>query len=261
MQKRKTRSARPQQQVAAGLILAVAMAAAGTARADLAAAQFSQRLVASGGSGGDPVCSQGSEWSPEDFVCRPAEVAPTAAQRSLVITASGHAVGSVVVTNDGFGSGRPVLGVKTGQCPAGTDLQSGSQELVGAKAEFVITPAKGGAPRTVSATLVEPQPAQFLRQGRGRLVFALPALEQPLATPEPVDLGMVSPGDRVKLRLLAFGTMTSCDDGSLKRQPISAGLWGPSSTQAVGYLTTPKTTDTWVDTKVAPFKAVATISY
>ena len=249
------------------LIAVAAMAVAGVCSAapyadavPTMAGEFSQRIVASGG-GGDPVCKQGSEWSPEDFVCKPSEAAPTAAQRSIEVTASGHAMGSVVVTNDGFGSGRPVLGVKNGRCPADVQLEDGAQEQVGVKAEFVITPLHGGSPRTVTAMLAQPQAAQFLRKGRGREVFALPMLEQPLATAEPVDLGQVGPGDRIKLRLLAIGTMTSCQDGAVKHQPVLAGLWGPSSTQAVGYLTAAHSTDGWDDTKVAPFKAVATISY
>ncbi len=245
--------------VAAGLVAAAAMAAAGVSHAD-PATEFSQRMVVSGG-GGDPVCKQGSDWSPEDFVCKPSEAAPTAAQRTITVTAAGHAVGSLVVTNDGFGSGRPVLGVKNGRCPTDVRLEDGAQEQVGVKAEFVITPLHGGSARTVTAILAEPRPAQFLRKGRGREVFALPVLEQPLATQEPVELGTVNPGDRIKLRLFAIGTMTSCEDGALKHQPVLAGLWGPSSTQAVGYLTTPQSTYVWDDTKVAPFKAVATFSY
>ncbi|HZR35043.1 MAG TPA: hypothetical protein VFA75_06675 [Nevskia sp.] len=241
-----------------GMVAAMA-AVAGACSAD-ADTRFSQRMVVSGG-GGDPVCQQGSEWSPEDFVCRPSEAAPTAAQRSITITASGHAEGSVVVTEDGFGTGRPVLAVKNGKCPPGVSLDDGSREEVGVKAEFVITPLHGGEPRTVSAILVQPQPGRFLRHGRGRDIYALPALEQPLATREPVDLGAVNAGDKVKLRLLAIGSMTSCQDGGLKTQPVQAGLWGPTSTQAVGYLTAPRSTQVWDDTKVAPFKAVATISY
>lgn len=245
--------------VAASLIVAAAIGAASATKAD-PVAEFSQRMVVSGG-GGDPVCKQGSDWSPEDFVCKPSEAAPTAAQRTITVTAAGRAVGTIVVTNDGFGTGRPVLGVKNGRCPADVQLEDGSQEQIGVKAEFVITPVHGGSPRTVTTILAEPQPAQFLRKGRGREVFALPVLEQPLATEEPVNLGLVSPGDHIKLRLFAVGTMTSCEDGALKHQPVLAGLWGPSSTQAVGYLTTPQSTYVWDDTKVAPFKAVATFSY
>lgn len=241
----------------AGMAFAMA-AVAGVCQAD-PEAKFSQRMVVSGG-GGDPVCQQGSDWSPEDFVCRPSEAAPTAAQRSITITAAGHAEGSLVVTEDGFGTGRPVLGIKNGKCPAGISLADGAQEQVGVKAEFVVTPLHGDS-RTVSAVLVQPQPGRFLRHGRGRDVYALPALEQPLATREPVDLGEVAPGDKIKLRLLAIGSMASCQNGEVRNQPVLAGLWGPTSTQAVGYLTAAQSTYVWDDTKVAPFKAVATISY
>lgn len=244
---------------ATGLVAIAAMNVASSCNAD-PGGEFSQRLVVSGG-GGDPTCTQGSDWSPEDFVCKPSEAAPTAAQRTIVVTATGHAVGTLVVTNDGFGTGKPVLGVKNGRCPANVQLEDGALEQVGAKVEFVITPVHGGSPRTLSVILAEPQAAQFLRKGRGREVFALPVLEQPMATTEPVDLGMVAPGDSIKLRLLAIGTMTSCEDGALKRQSVLTNLWGPTSTQAVGYLNAPQSTYAWDDKKVAPFKVVATISY
>lgn len=243
---------------AAGLFAIAAMSAAGLSNAD--PREFSQRLVVSGGDG-DPTCTQGSDWSPEDFECKPSEAAPTAAQRTIVVTASGHAMGTLVVTNDGFGTGKPVLGVKNGRCPVDVRLEDGAQEQVGAKVEFVITPVHGGSPRTVTAMLAEPKAAQLLRKGRGREVFALPALEQPMATEEPVDLGMVSPGDSIKLRLLAIGAMASCEDGAIKYQPVLASLWDPTSTQAVGYLNASQSTYAWDDKKVAPFKVVATLSY
>jgi hypothetical protein len=256
-----------QRRTGAGLIAAAAaLLVSGVCAAQTAAAaaptveRFSQRLVVTG-SRGDPVCEQGSEWSVEDRVCHSAEIAPSAEQRSMVVTASGHAIGSVVVTYDGFGSGKPVLALKTGQCPAGVDLRDGSQEQVGAKAEFVIIPAHGGRERTVPVTLEAPQRARFLREGKGRLVFDLPGLEQPMAAAEPVDLGEVNPGDHIKLRLYAQGSMTECRDGMVRHEPVEARLWGPTSTQAEGYLVAPRRADSWDDTKIAPFKAVATISY
>ena len=241
------------------LLAALSLAFSTAALADDGTAAFSQRLVFSG-NGGTPSCTQGDSVSSEDFVCHPAEIPPSAAQRTLVVTASGHAIGSVVVTDDGFGSGKPGIGVKNGTCPADKQVD-GSQQQIGVRAEFVVTPAHGAQPRTIPVVLMQPQPGEFLRNGRGRQVFALPQLEQPLASEKPVDLGMVNPGDHIKLRLLAFGTMTSCENGAFKQQPVQAGLWGPSSTQASGYLTSPATTSTWNDTKVPPFKAVATISY
>lgn len=266
MEKSTILTKRTSKHAAVNLLALAAIAAFAVPAADAAAnasvvpaTDFTQRIVVSGG-GGDPVCNQGSQWSTEDYVCTPAEIAPSAAQRSIEVTASGHAVASVVVTNDGFGTGRPVLSIKNGVCPANVRIEDGTLEQVGAKAEFVITPVHGGSPRTVSAILAQPQPAQFLREGRSRQVFALPTLEQPLATAEPVDLGAVQAGDHIKLRLLAIGTMTSCENGALKSQPVQAGLWGPSSIEKVGYLTATRTT-TWDNTKVAPFKAVATISY
>jgi hypothetical protein len=228
--------------------------------ASSASERFSQRLVVSGGRG-DGVCSQGSRWSTEDYVCHPAEIAPTAEQRTMVVTASGHAIGSLVVTYDGFGSGKPVLAVKKGQCPADFRLEDGSAQLIGAKAEFIITPAQGGSPRTIDTVIASQQSAQFLREGRGRVVFALPSLERALSTPEPVDLGMVNPGDHIKLRLFAVGTTTTCDNGTVEHKAVQARLWGQSSTEAIGYLGTPQRSDTWDDTKIAPFKVVATISY
>ena len=247
--------------IGCSLVAAVTVcgAAPREAGALIRAGQFSQRLVASGG-GGDPLCRRGTQSGGGELVCRPSEVAPSDAQRSLEVTAAGHAMGSVVVTDDGFGSGRPVLSVRNGRCPADVELEDGAQEQVGARAEFLIRP-RDGSPRTVSAVLARPQAAQFLRKGEGREVFSLPVLEQPMATEEPVDLGMVNPGDRITLRLLAVGAMTSCEDGQLRHQPLEADLWGPGSTQAAGYLTTPQPTDARDDTKIAPFKAVATISY
>ncbi len=245
------------------LIGAAAMSVCGVSLAspqndDVAA--FSQRLLVTGQSG-DGVCANGSRWSTEDWVCHPAEVAPNAAQRSLVVTTSGHAFGSLVVTNDGFGSGRPTLAVPVGECPVGAGLLSGAAQQIGAKAEFVITPAQGGAQRIVSTVIAQPQAAKFLRQDHGRAVYDLPALDQPLASAEPVDLGQVKAGDKVELRLLATGDTASCVGGMLQHQALEAGLWGQSSTETTGYLSGPMKAASYDDTKVAPFKAIAIVSY
>jgi hypothetical protein len=201
-------------------------------------------------------------------VCRPSEAAPTAEEQTVLVTAAGHAIASLVVTDDGFGTGQPVVAVKDGQCPAGIRLEDGSQEQIGAKAEFVITSAKGGEARTISTTIAPPQAARFLGKdkyprifGDIRMVFALPALDQPLATEEPVDLGPVGPGDRIELRLFAIGTMTWCEKGALRHENIANNLWISTSTRRLGYLATPAMTSGWDDKKVPPFKAVATISY
>lgn len=268
-------SAWAKKQIAVGLAMAAIFASGNVCLGDettdaimMVEKKFSQRLVVSGGPG-SPTCKQGSEWSTEDFVCRPSEAAPTAAQRSLLVTGSGHALGSLVVTSDGFGTGRPVLSVKSGKCPAGVQLEDGTQERVGVKVEFIITPAHEGNSRTITVVLAEPKPAQFLRKDSaqflvkdsGREVFSLPMLEQALSMVDPVDLGLVSAGDRIEMRLLAFGTMTSCANGQVNREPVSAGVWGPTSTQPLGYLTAAQSTYAWDDSKVAPFKAVVTIWY
>jgi len=249
--------------LATGLAAVALLFDAGACRAS----QFSQRMVASG-RGGEPTCSQGTDTSPETFVCHPSEAAPTAGERTMVVTASGHAIASVVVTDDGFGTGQPVLAVKAGKCPAGAQLEDGSQEQIGAKAEFVITPAEGGPARTVGATLAQPQAGRLLGKdkwpmvfGSWRLVFALPALGQPMSTSEPVDLGEVHAGDRIKLRLLAAGTLAWCENGAIQHQSLSTNLWTATSTERLGYLATPTMTGGWDDKRVSPFKAVATISY
>lgn len=249
--------------LAISLIAALAVGTSGLGQAG----QFTQRLVVSG-RGGEPTCTQGSESSPEDFVCHPSEAAPTAEERTLVVTAAGHAVASLVVTDDGFGTGRPVIGIKDEQCPAGVRLEDGSQQQIGAKAEFVIMPARGGETRTISATLAPPQAGRFLGKDRfplvfgpTRMIFALPALDQLLATEEPVDLGPVAAGDRIELRLLAVGTTTWCEKGALRHENISANLWTSTSSQRFGYLATAETAVAWDDKKVPPFKAVVTISY
>lgn len=220
---------------------------------------FSQILVISGNSGGH-VCTQGSRWSTEDFVCRPAEIAPTLEQRSIVITAHGDAIASLVISSDGFGTGRPVLGVLDENCHHSINLEDGVQEQIGLKVEFMVTPVTGN-PRTVTTVLAQPQSARFLSKDRHRDIFELPMLEQTLATPKPINLGVIGPGDRIKLRFLVIGTMTGCENDSIKRQSIEANIWGPTSTQMIGYITTPESTRTWDDTKVAPFKVTATFSY
>lgn len=246
--------------------LGLAFSAVNVSRADvsglpnqLSSRPFSQSLVISGNSGGQ-VCTQGSRWSTEDFVCRPAELAPTPEQRSIVVTAQGDAVASLVISDDGFGTGKPVLGVTDENCRHSINLEDGIQEQIGLKVEFVITPAIG-SPRIITAVLAEPQSARFLSKDRHRDLFELPMLNGILATAQPINLGLVRPGDRINLRLRVIGTMTNCDGDLIKRESVDANLWGPTSTQVLGYITTAQSTGDWNDTKVAPFKVTATFSY
>ncbi|MDB5988557.1 MAG: hypothetical protein JWR16_3610 [Nevskia sp.] len=245
---------------AAATALMSALACAPASASTAAATQpFSQSLVLMGAPG-DGVCESGSRWSTEDLDCHASERAPTPAEDSIVVTAPGRAISSLAITRDGFGSGTPVLALKAGVCPANVQVDGGQQQI-GAEAQYLITSADGSASRTVTAVLAAPQSAQFLRNSNGRVVFALPALDQALSSPMPVDLGPVKPGDRIELKVLAVGTTTSCDHGVVRQQALQANLWGQSSTETAGYLGTAMRTASWDDTKIVPFKVVANFSY
>lgn len=231
-----------------------------TAPSDAGAGQhYSQRLIVVGNKG-NQICND-SGVSADVYDCHAAETAPTAAQRTMTITSGGKATASLVVTYDGFGSGEPVIAVSSRSCNILRDPQSlSAQQLASVQAQFEITPVHGAA-RTITTELLPPRPADFLRKSSTRAVYALPALQQTLTTSAPVVLGDVAPGDRIKLRLLAVGSRTACRHNQLVTENFSTNLWGPSSTQSGGYQVVRQRTEEPDDTHIAPFRAVAVVSY